>query len=52
MSGMSLLSTNGYEFTATEDERYDFVNEIAKGNLDFDAILNWLRTNTTIELSF
>lgn len=44
--GRVLLVESGYDFTASEDERYDFVIAIASGDLRYEQILAWLQTNT------
>lgn len=37
-----LLSEAGFTITASEDEKYNFVIEASKGNMDFEAIKNWI----------
>lgn len=37
-----LLLTDGLDIKATEDEKYDFVISIAKGELSFDKIKSWI----------
>ena len=36
------LMEYGFDISATEDEKYDFVIRIAKGTLKFDEILDWI----------
>ena len=31
---------------ATEDEKYEFIINVAEGKLNYDEILNWIRTRT------
>jgi death-on-curing protein len=40
-----LLLDNGYDITATREEKYDFVISIASGKIRFDDIANWLTKN-------
>ncbi|WP_418602573.1 type II toxin-antitoxin system death-on-curing family toxin [Hwangdonia sp.] len=37
-----LLSEEGFTITANEDEKYNFVIEASRGNMDFEAIKNWI----------
>lgn len=41
-----LIESNDFVFTASQDEAYDFVIEIATGNMHYDQILNWLQQHT------
>ncbi len=41
-----LLLDSNLEFTATEDEKYDFLIDIAKGEMEFDSIVEWLIEHT------
>lgn len=43
---MAFLLNNRYVVTATVNERYDFVIQIASGELGYDQILHWLKNNT------
>ena len=40
------LRLNGYQLTASEDEKYTFVLEIAMGNIREKEIANWLKEHT------
>lgn len=40
------LKTNGYRLTASEDEKFTFVIEVAKGNLDEKNMARWLKENS------
>lgn len=40
-----LISENT-ELTSKEDDIYDFIISVSKGELEFDAILNWINSNT------
>lgn len=42
------LLQNGYDFTATQQQRYDFIIAIASGKIGYDDILKWISVNTTI----
>jgi death on curing protein len=42
-----LLMEYGFDIHATEDEKYDFVILIAKGDYKFDDILRWINDKTT-----
>ncbi len=42
-----LLMDFGFNITATEEEKYSFVIAIAKGDLRFDKIVDWLKDRTT-----
>ena len=37
-----LLLEEGFDIAASEDEKYDFVIAIAKGNLKYPDIYNWI----------
>jgi death-on-curing protein len=40
------LIKNGLDFTASQDNKYEFVIDIASGTLKYDGILTWLIANT------
>lgn len=42
-----LLMDFGLDITTTKDEKYPFVIDIAKGDLKFDKIADWLKDKTT-----
>jgi death on curing protein len=42
-----LLMEFGFNISTTEDEKYNFVMGIAKGDLKFDKIVDWLKAKTT-----
>jgi death on curing protein len=42
-----LLMDSGLDITTTKDEKYSFVVDIAKGDLKFDKIVDWLKDKTT-----
>jgi len=42
-----LLMDFGLDITTTKDEKYSFVIDIAKGDLKFDRIADWLKDKTT-----
>lgn len=42
------LLQNGYDIKASQDNKYEFVINIASGILKFDGIVEWLNTNTTL----
>jgi death on curing protein len=42
-----LLMDNGFDIHATEDEKYDFVILIAKGDYKFDEIVRWIMDKST-----
>ncbi|HUM52354.1 MAG: type II toxin-antitoxin system death-on-curing family toxin [Chitinophagales bacterium] len=44
---IALLNKNKIDIIADENLIYDFVIAIAEGKLDFDAIVDWLKNNTT-----
>ena len=41
-----LLRLNGYDVTAPPDAKYEFVMEIAKGNLTEQAMADWLKRHS------
>ena len=43
-----LLRKNGFDLSADQDEKYSFIISIAKGKLNFDDIVSWLKANTYI----
>jgi death on curing protein len=42
-----ILIENGFDIVASQDEKYEFVVEIASGNLKFNQIVEWLKTHVT-----
>ncbi|UOB16348.1 type II toxin-antitoxin system death-on-curing family toxin [Abyssalbus ytuae] len=40
-----MLTENGIEIEATEDEKYNFVISASKGELNFEKIKNWIITH-------
>lgn len=40
------LMEDGKSITATEDEKYNFIINVAEGKLNFDEILIWIRNRT------
>ena len=48
---VSLLISSGYRFTATPDNLYNFIIDIATGNISFDNIVEWLWENTAENMS-
>ena len=40
------LLTNNYDFTATQQDRYKFIVDIASGKMKFEEIRMWLAVNT------
>ena len=40
------LIQQGWDITASQDNKYEFVINSASGTLDFDSILSWLSANT------
>ena len=42
----ALLLHYGFEITASEDDKYDFVVVIAEGKLEIEEITNWFTTNS------
>ena len=43
-----LLMNNGFDIQATEDDKYDFVISIAKGDYKIDDITNWIKKRITL----
>ncbi len=41
------LIENKMDFTANENDRYDFVIKVASGEFKFDEIITWLQNNTS-----
>ena len=41
-----LLIQSGYDITASQENKYEFVINIASGTINFDGIVNWLKENT------
>lgn len=39
------LMQEGLDIEATQDEKYEFVIKIARGELDFEAIREWIQEN-------
>jgi len=37
------LLKNGLDILATEDERYDFVVQVASGEIEYETILSWIQ---------
>jgi death-on-curing protein len=46
-----LLIQNGYDITASQNEKYKFIIGIASGDIKYDKIVLWLRSNTTKQSS-
>lgn len=42
----AMLLSGNKDLTANEDQKYDFVIQVASGNLDFAAILDWIKSNS------
>ncbi len=40
------LIQHGIDITASADDKYEFIINIASGTLKYDEILNWLKSNT------
>jgi death-on-curing protein len=40
------LIQNGVDFTASQDNKYEFVIDIASGTLKYEGIVSWLISNT------
>ena len=38
-----LLMQSGNDLSATQDEKYEFVIQVASGQLNFDQIVGWIR---------
>lgn len=43
-----LLMEYGFDIIATEDEKYEFVMSIAKGLINYDRIVEWLKSKIII----
>ena len=41
-----MLLDYGLDIISTQDEKYDFVIDIASGRLDFDQICDWISKNS------
>ena len=41
------LLNEGMDILATEEEKYEFVIEIASGKIDYESILNWIKIHLT-----
>ncbi|RRB02618.1 type II toxin-antitoxin system death-on-curing family toxin [Larkinella rosea] len=41
-----ILRTNNLFISASQQERYSFVIQIATGELDYDGIVSWIKNNT------
>ena len=41
-----MLLDYGLDIISTQDEKYDFVTDIASGRLDFDQICDWIGKNS------
>lgn len=41
-----ILLEEGWELSASQEEKYQFVIGIASGNMDFDGILIWIKSKT------
>jgi death on curing protein len=39
------LMESGYDLSASQTDKYNFIIEISKGNLDFDSIKKWIVQN-------
>ena len=39
------LIESGYDLSASQTDKYNFIIEISKGNLDFDSIKKWIVQN-------
>lgn len=42
----ALLLTNGFRFSASSENFYNFVISISTGSISFDEIVTWLKNNT------
>ncbi len=42
---IALLENNGFIFSATEEDFYDFVISISTGKKNFEQIVNWLKAS-------
>lgn len=43
---IAILNKNNIDIAANENEIYDFIISIAEGELDYDAIVEWLNKHT------
>ncbi len=43
----TLLRIDGYKINTTDEDLYEFVIKIATGEIRFDEIVVWLKTNTS-----
>lgn len=41
-----LLMDLGFDISASQDEKFDFVIKIAKGEYKFEQIINWIKENS------
>lgn len=44
--GRLLLMNERIDFSASQEERYEFIIHVSKGKLDFDQIRDWIQANT------
>jgi death-on-curing protein len=44
--GRLFLMNAGFDFTATLDERYEFIIQISTSKLNFDQIKEWIQNNS------
>ena len=40
-----VLIENGMDIRTSEDEKFDFILDIAKGKIKFEQIRSWIQTN-------
>ena len=45
------LNSNSLDFSASQDEKYDFIISTASGKKDFDSIAEWLTIHTVKNIS-
>ena len=45
------LNSNSLDFSASQDEKYDFIISTASGQKDFDSIAEWLTNHTVKNIS-
>ena len=45
------LNSNSLDFSASQDEKYDFIISTASGKKDFDSIAEWLTNHTVKNIS-
>ena len=45
------LNSNSLDFSASQDEKYDFIISTASGKNDFDSIAEWLTNHTVKNIS-